>query len=646
MPSNSKGSKRASHAEQASAAEEASRTKTNKRKRQEAAAAAADEEEPDQTATSEPAVKKAKVKRRNLEHLGGIWSFRDNVELEMPRNGLSYRPFDSAAPAIWRKYNEGFAKLKEDFLMKQEAKVAAARAEKEARKETARAEREAKKAERQAKKSHQEAAKTKKAQSRSAKSRSNEKAAVRAPSRASRIHASNHTGADDFGAFGVDDDLDLDLEDEGENSGPPEPVAPQPPAPASRKRTAALRDYSGGAGDDIVEDIDEDSGDSEDDEAEGQDKENQPAKRTHEDHNEDKGKAAGPACPAQAAPSPFLRLPFEIREGVYSLLLTAQGPIRVRKEWTCLSKAQARGHCGAGIQTAIMRTNRQISAECIPILYGNNVFEYELREAVDLSETRPEQERVDADDGDNDADDEDEEDDDDEYVEPAPRCRRSTQNGNRHGNRNNARQAAHQNACAPCSCDPDEHFNIVKFGHYFRHLRIVAKRDRSGPGYRERMAQVIAVFSKREPPRARLHTLTIEIAPQRIADGAGRRRGSELISFADFFYHGGSVVQELKGLPCQFVRIVVVSTEPAPPEEILLNQRWAASMRRSRRGERDLWKGDASMAQQRDRMAGRAQKKMTQLPRLIWSAWKNQNDGIQEGNEDDESEYENDDEHH
>ncbi|KAJ9663936.1 hypothetical protein H2201_005418 [Coniosporium apollinis] len=64
-------------------------------------------------------------------------------------------------------------------------------------------------------------------------------------------------------------------------------------------------------------------------------------------------------------PSPFLRLPLELRQQIYSFVLPASLP-HVPKALNGV--IWRRGH------TALLLTNRQISEECLDVIYGRNTF--------------------------------------------------------------------------------------------------------------------------------------------------------------------------------------------------------------------------------------------------------------------------------
>ncbi|KAF2138867.1 uncharacterized protein K452DRAFT_194578, partial [Aplosporella prunicola CBS 121167] len=73
--------------------------------------------------------------------------------------------------------------------------------------------------------------------------------------------------------------------------------------------------------------------------------------------------------------SPFLRLPAELRNEIYSLLLTSPTiPALQRKAARCTTYSAARALPRADIHPAILQTCRQIHAEATPMLYGRNTF--------------------------------------------------------------------------------------------------------------------------------------------------------------------------------------------------------------------------------------------------------------------------------
>ncbi|KAG7057579.1 hypothetical protein JMJ77_0004963 [Colletotrichum scovillei] len=320
---------------------------------------------------------------------------------------------------------------------------------------------------------------------------------------------------------------------------------------------------------------------------------------------------------------PFLRIPLEIREDIYKYILVADEPIRVHQGWSAVYPRNR-----VGIRTDLIRTCRQVRKEALNTLYGENTFLYLLRDAAKLPALNAQGENeivvqhpLATDDdalSDYEADSADEDSDGEDDVT----------NG-------------------PSSFLADGHtaadIDIRRFGHKFRKLMIVAEANRANAPYRLSMANAINVFRGLRPIRPRIHTLTIDITPQR-----DPRTGD--VSFLDFFERSSEVVRTLRGLPCQFIEILVNtgvsvgssssggdgdgsggdgSDNPGKQrqgqEKIVLNMKYAANIRRAKRGEKDLWRDDRVMQSYRSAKAGEAQKKLDSLPAAIRKIWEASN---------------------
>ncbi|KAK1502353.1 hypothetical protein CTAM01_05166 [Colletotrichum tamarilloi] len=317
---------------------------------------------------------------------------------------------------------------------------------------------------------------------------------------------------------------------------------------------------------------------------------------------------------------PFLRIPLEIREDIYKYILVADEPIRVHQGWSAVYPRNR-----VGIRTELIRTCRQVRKEALNTLYGENTFLYLLRDAAELPALNAQGENeivvqhplaTDNDAlSDYEADSADEYSDEDDVVTNRPSSSSFLADGH-------------------TAADID----IRRFGHKFRKLMIVAEANRANAPYRLSMANAINVFRGLRPIRPRIHTLTIDITPQR-----DPRTGD--VSFLDFFERSSEVVRTLRGLPCQFIEILVntgVSVGSSSggdgdgsggdggdspgkgqlgQEKIVLNMKYAANIRRAKRGEKDLWRDDRVMQSYRSAKAGEAQKKLDSLPAAIRKIW-------------------------
>ncbi|KAH6689008.1 hypothetical protein F5X68DRAFT_254847 [Plectosphaerella plurivora] len=527
-----------------------------------------------------------------------IWVEGSDVELEMPgpaQENQVDRPFTPTATHIWTTYHKLMVPFNEERAAQKEKKerrkkkMAKRRREQRAleKKEeraAAAAERKAKKWEedrpKREKKAAEEAEKKVRMAARAARGEANRaakaaKATNRRPARAPKAKAKAISKAN----------IDSEYEDGEETMSETEDEFPTPPQPVKRRKTGPFINDSDGDADDEAE--------------------LQPA---------------------------FLRLPLEIRELIYIYLLAPDADSRLRVQvcngWTEPLLGRAHRQLRSQLHPAIMRVNSQIADECVRVLYGRNEFEYCLRDPnVESAEAQEDEERaedsdvvVDNADADADADSSavDTESDDD-YKEPSPRHK------TRAAPRRSAQPSTQTRAsAAPYDVfDPSVSINVRKFGHHYRRIRILAEPGRSSPAYRTAMAQAIRVFSSLQPKRARLHTLTIEITPERDLED------ESIVSFVDFFEPKGEVIAALRALPCQFIRILVHTDLPNPDTalketEIVLDLRHAAAMRRAHRGEKDVWQDDHVAMEERKKKATKEQRRMLTLPQLIMQQWEQQ----------------------
>ncbi|TIC99497.1 hypothetical protein CH35J_006098 [Colletotrichum higginsianum] len=177
--------------------------------------------------------------------------------------------------------------------------------------------------------------------------------------------------------------------------------------------------------------------------------------------------------------------------------------------------------------------------------------------------------------------------------------------------------------------DSEIEIDIRRYGHKFRKLMIVAEPNRTEKGYLLSMANAINVFRNLKPIRPRVHTLTIEITPIRdIHTGE--------ISFLDFFEKTSEVVRALRGLPCQFIEILI-NTGGGNQERIRLNMKYAANIRRAKRGQEDAWENDRVMQSYRSAQAGDAQQSLDSLSVMIQEVWEGPNGRFVGGLNSDES---------
>lgn len=299
--------------------------------------------------------------------------------------------------------------------------------------------------------------------------------------------------------------------------------------------------------------------------------------------------------------SDFLRLPIEIRNKIYQLILVAHHPIRVQQGWsTVYPRTRPR------VTTSILRVSKMVRREATNVLYGDNTFLYLLRETASpprdneivvqhplAAAENPLSEHQDS--------------DDDEY------------------NCDELAVGFNHNA--------DVDIDIPRVGHKFRHIVIVAEPNRSEIGYLHSMANAINVFRQLKPIRPRIHTITIEITPTRDADTGD-------VTFVNFFEKTSAVMKALRGLPCQYIKVVVKTGQEE--KSFTINMTHAATLRRTRRGESDIWKGDYVVQMNRHARAGEAQENLERLPADIRDFFESHNpqdedsDGAEYGDDDDD----------
>jgi hypothetical protein len=539
-----------------------------------------------------------------------VWEEGSDVELEMPgpaQENQADRPFPPTVTRLWKTYHAEMETFKEQHAILEKQKEKQKKKDRKRRREERAAEREKKmaaevaernaireaaKIERKKKKDEEDAAKEERKAARAAKAAANKaekeaKRQARAAKAAAKAAKDNDEDEDDQ-QDEEDDEAVSETDDER-----PAPVKRAPiRRPAKRRKTGPF---------------------------------------INDSETETEAELIRPArLPA------FLRLPLEIREQIYIYLLAPDTDSRLRVQvcngWTEPLLGRAHRQLRSQLHPAIMRVNSQIADECIQVLYGRNEFEYCLRDpSTESAEAQEEEEAaeaaeetVDVDDADADfegTEDESETESDNEYEEPEPR--RKTRIARRQPASQPAAAVTRAAAAPYDAFDPSVRINVRKFGHHYRRIRIRAEPGRSSPAYRTAMAQAIRVFTALEPRRARLHTLTLEITPQRDPDDENH------VSFIDFFDPRGEVISAMRLLPCQFIRVLVHTELPSPETglcetEIILDLRHAASMRRARRGERDVWQGDCVAMEVRQRKATMEQRRMLSLQKLIMHQWEKQ----------------------
>ncbi|KAK1995852.1 hypothetical protein LX36DRAFT_639073 [Colletotrichum falcatum] len=288
---------------------------------------------------------------------------------------------------------------------------------------------------------------------------------------------------------------------------------------------------------------------------------------------------------------PLMKLPIEIRRMIYKEILVVKDPIRVRQGWSAVYPRNR-----PMVETSILRACRQVRNEAVDVLYGENTFLYLLRETAKIPATNILGEN--------------------EIVVQHPLMADEALS-EYEGNSEDEYDEDDLFPAALSAQDPEVEIDICRYGHKFRNLMIVAEPNRFDKGYLLSMANAIGVFRNLKPLRARVHTITIEITPILQVDTGE-------ISFLDFFEKTSEVIRALRGLPCQFIEILV-NTGGGKQERIQLNMKYAAGIRRAKRGQEDIWKNDQIMQSYRSMMAGEAQQRLEKLSVMVRDIWEKTN---------------------
>ncbi|KAF6834039.1 hypothetical protein CPLU01_05172 [Colletotrichum plurivorum] len=285
--------------------------------------------------------------------------------------------------------------------------------------------------------------------------------------------------------------------------------------------------------------------------------------------------------PDEDAGSDFLRLPTEIRNKIYKLILVADHPVRVQQGWsTVYPRTRPR------VTTPILRVSKMVRREATNVLYGENTFLYLLRETASPPVDK-------------------------EIVVQHPLAVVDDQLSEHSDDEYNCDDLA-----VEFNHNTEVDIDIPRVGHKFRHIVIVAEPNRSETGYLHSMANAINVFSQLKPIRPRIHTITIEITPTRDPDTGE-------VTFVNFFEKTSVVMKALRGLPCQYINVVVKAGQEE--KTFTINMTHAAILRRARRGESDIWRGDHVVQMNRNARAGEAQEKLVRLPADIRDFFESQN---------------------
>lgn len=283
-------------------------------------------------------------------------------------------------------------------------------------------------------------------------------------------------------------------------------------------------------------------------------------------------------------PSPLFRhLPLEIRLQIYRELLFAQDNVLVHSNWTDTYKQSSRrknttkgpsrrcpkcrgGVCKLCTQSRfpdIMFTCRAVFEEAQGVLYGENVFHYRVRDALDAGAAL-----VDIDHNafahDGTVDDMDISDDsgsDWEADHMFPGSRSRTSRATRLQSRRRAQRGPAKKGL----------INIERYARFFKDIVIEAEQNRYDEAVQQRMAMAIRVFDShraflRDPNaengRRTIRSLTIKITPTRL--------GRETYTFVDFFQKSSPVIAAIKDMDCQFLHVVMQCDQLSFQDEDIL----------------------------------------------------------------------------
>ncbi|KAH8733411.1 hypothetical protein BGZ61DRAFT_474102 [Ilyonectria robusta] len=337
--------------------------------------------------------------------------------------------------------------------------------------------------------------------------------------------------------------------------------------------------------------------------------------------------APRPARVSRSAPAPrsslplrqkrprcsLMRMPLEIRDEIYRNILVVNPSILVRAGW---KRIYARKR--PGIEIDIMCTNQAIYHETVRILYGENTFLYRLRdppnpgqvvnvEDLSLDDSRDADIVSEPDDGASDSD--------DDAFDPSD-CQEDADPED-----SNQRELS-------------DRIDITKFGGFFRRLIVEAERNRYSDKTQMAMAEAIKVFTVQPGFLAKacsggvktnIQTFTIRVAPQIRPD---------TFTFVDFFKKDSPVLEAIKSLPCQFVKIDLLTTylnggQDPKIARLTIDMRHLRfsqyAARQKSGGQRDcwrqdLWRNDRSILMQRSRNAKRSATALLQLENHVLSA--------------------------
>jgi hypothetical protein len=269
-----------------------------------------------------------------------------------------------------------------------------------------------------------------------------------------------------------------------------------------------------------------------------------------------------------------------------------------------------------GLDATILRLCKKFYAEGIPILYGENIFKYRLRDLlapppVDVEGLVNNHDAVLP----TPADESGSEYEPDERAAarpPAKRPRRS-----RKGNRSRF------------FFEGD--INIEKYVYYFRHIVLDAQHNRAGKDFMHSMAEAIGIFAKHVNLDGGSRQ-TVDISSLKVIIEPGRGSDNQpSFTFVDFFQTDSPVVNNIRKLKPQFVHTDIMSAYLNMGRK---NRRLTIDMRPQRIQARihagvdeDEWKNDIPMTRTRSERIKQSNQALNSLSNHIGSCCKEYSEG-------------------
>ncbi|SPN97253.1 uncharacterized protein DNG_00767 [Cephalotrichum gorgonifer] len=282
-------------------------------------------------------------------------------------------------------------------------------------------------------------------------------------------------------------------------------------------------------------------------------------------------------------PTEFMTLPTEVRLMIYRHLLISDDPIKVHSGWAIVYRHQRNR---ASFDTTVLRTCRICFAEGVRVLYGENEFEYLIRDAAPVQEASERIEDPGTPQGNTEA------------TPPLTSHPEEEENSNDEYHDDDDDTLPDVQATATTATQPDSHdINISKVGPLMRRLSISAEANRSGPEYSQTMARAITTLATLRPTRANVHTLRIKVR-------TAWREETKEVALADWFMPGTAVMVSIIKLPVRFIKFEILT--PSGREVCVeVNRGYGTATRRARRGDPRYVQDIPAVRRERDENAKR-----------------------------------------